>query len=447
MLSSVSLPHLSSVISNAATRGLVLRMRVPFAPFYSPFDAAPRSSQRIGLSDSLDLARLSREVSRNSIFSCNMSDGVWQVIPALSPYGPEGHVMIMETRANRYLPTAECIPDEEGNGLLRLTSSILAETSRLNGSGTINVGYNASPLGHGHEEEEAGGMQSIATKFHLQIWGWPPEPDFSGEAQYNDYRASWIPINQLSETQRSILIANDYGVELGKLLANAVRCDLAGRRPGPSNILDVARWTYDARGIVAPFDCSVLDLISSPSFFSQTLKPMAATLSTTLQRLTEAFVQIDCAGTYATLRRCELGPLSLEELAFVRAVPQMRPVDDIRAAFLGEGWPLPLLEQLLPMVQARCCPQPGQSQAPKWRKGFGYAIVFSGRVQGSSGEMRIMPVAQLGPAGVVEAQGIVLERVRQSAPLSELKRKGYALHELSLRLTELSAAPVWASPA
>jgi hypothetical protein len=115
----------------------------------------------------------------------------------------------------------------------------------------------------------------------------------------------------------------------------------------------------------------------------------------------------------------------------------MRPVDEIRAAFLREGWPELLLEQILPMVQARCAPQPGESTTPMWRKGFGYSLVFSGRAQGSSGEMRIMPVAQLGPAGVVEAQGIVLERVRQSAPLTELRRKGFALHELSLKLANL----------
>jgi hypothetical protein len=437
MSTSVSLPLLSSVIDDAAARGFVLRMRVPFAPLFLPFEAAPRCSQRIGLSDSLDLQRVSREVSRNAIFSCVLGDGVWQVIPALSPYGPEGHVMLIETRTNRYLPTVELIPDGEGDALLRLASTILFETARLNGDGTINVGYNASPLGHGKEEEECGGMQSIATKFHLQIWGWPPEPDVCGEAQYNDYHASWIPINQLSETQKSILIANDYGVEFGKLLGNSIRRELAGLQPGPSRILDIARWTYDARGIVAPFDCSVLELISSPSFFSRIMKPMAATLSASLQRLTEAFVRMDCDQMTETLRRCELGLLSAEEITSIRGVPEMRPVDEIRSAFLREGWPESLLEQLLPMVQARCAPQPGQGTAPMWRKGFAYAIVFSGRVQGSTGEMRIMPVAQLGPAGVVEAQGIVLERVKQAAPLSELKRKGIALHELGLKLANL----------
>ena len=87
---------------------------------------------------------------------------------------------------------------------------------------------------------------------------------------------------------------------------------------------------------------------------------------------------MNCAKTFATLRRCELGPLLPEELASVRAVPEMRPVDEIRAAFLREGWPELLLEQILPMVQARCAPQPGESTTPMWRKGFGYALVFSG---------------------------------------------------------------------
>ena len=84
-------------------------------------------------------------MSRNAIFSCILGEGKWQVVPVLSPYGPEGHVMMIETRANRYLPTAESIEDEEGDELLRLASSILVETTRLNGDGTINLGYNDPP--------------------------------------------------------------------------------------------------------------------------------------------------------------------------------------------------------------------------------------------------------------------------------------------------------------
>ena len=53
---------------------------------------------------------------------------------------------------------------------------------------------------------------------------------------------------------------------------------------------------------------------------------------------------------------------------------------------------------------------------------------------GSSGVMRIMPVAHIGPAGVVEALGILLERVKRYAPDSELRRKGEELAELAAKL-------------
>jgi hypothetical protein len=112
----------------------------------------------------------------------------------------------------------------------------------------------------------------------------------------------------------------------------------------------------------------------------------------------------------------------------------MRPAAQINVVFREKRWPVELLECLLPLVQARCAVASDHPAGPVWRKGFGYALVLSGSAWGSGGEMRIMPVAHLGPAGVVEAHGIALERVKQYAPLSELRRKGAELCALGCRL-------------
>jgi hypothetical protein len=187
---------------------------------------------------------------------------------------------------------------------------------------------------------------------------------------------------------------------------------------------------------VAPIQGSVLELSRTPRFFSCILKPIAVALESVCRKLTEAFTSMNCGEVYETLRKTEQGPLSPDDLERVRAVPTIRPIAEIVDTFRREGWPEELLDGLLPLVRARCAPVPDPWPGPTWRKGFGYALVLSGPAGGECGAMRIMPVAHLGPAGVVEAHGIFLERVRHDAPFSELRRKGIVYQALGRRLAE-----------
>ena len=94
--------------------------------------------------------------------------------------------------------------------------------------------------------------------------------------------------------------------------------------PG-AGLSDFGSWTSSDAGIRAPFRGSVADLSHAPHFFSQAVKPISRALAAACAELTEAFTDLNCAALYQTLRRTELGPLSGEELAPVRAIPAIRP--------------------------------------------------------------------------------------------------------------------------
>ncbi|MBM3744565.1 MAG: hypothetical protein FJW34_02065 [Acidobacteria bacterium] len=240
-----------------------------------------------------------------------------------------------------------------------------------------------------------------------------------------------------NETRPSPVTATGYVAPLARLFLREIRERFQGVLPNlpcGARLQGFETWSCGSSGLVAPIQGSVLELVRAPRFFSSILKPLAVALENTCRGLTEALVSMNCREFYATLRKTEQGPLSPEDLDRIRALPAMRPINEIRDTFRREGWPQELLDSLLPLVRARCRPAPDQAPAPMWRKGFGYALVFSGPAGGECGAMRILPVAHLGPAGVVEAHGIRLERVRREAPSSELRRKGLMYQALGRKL-------------
>ncbi len=182
---------LSDAIAIGASKGLRLRMTAPLTPLCYPEEPAPRKSVRVDQTGATDLAFLTKEVSKNAFFSTRIGNGAWSAINVLSSYSNAFHTMLMETGDNRYLPGPEWIPDDEGDELMRIAASLVAEAENHSGGGTVSIGYNWSPLGFG-ELEGKSGLQSIPTKFHPQIWSWWPLPDFAGFTQHNDFRAEWV---------------------------------------------------------------------------------------------------------------------------------------------------------------------------------------------------------------------------------------------------------------
>jgi hypothetical protein len=114
----------------------------------------------------------------------------------------------------------------------------------------------------------------------------------------------------------------------------------------------------------------------------------------------------------------------------LRAVPALRPIEEISSVFREREYPETLLEAILDPILNRCS-QKG-NHLNWWRKGFGYALVLSGPSNGNSGEIRIMPGVFVGPGGVVEAQGIVLQRPEdKQVPESEIKERSSILWQLA----------------
>jgi hypothetical protein len=182
---------LSDAIAEGAASGLRLKMTAPLTPLCFPGDPVPRQSVRVDQALAVNLAFLVKEVSKNAFFEARIVGGSWSAINVLSAYTNAFHAMLMETGDRRYLPGPEWIPDAEGDEMMQVAASLLAEAERQSGGGTVCLGYNWSPLGFG-ELEAKSGLQSIPTKFHPQIWSWWPLPAFDSFTQHNDFRAEWV---------------------------------------------------------------------------------------------------------------------------------------------------------------------------------------------------------------------------------------------------------------
>jgi hypothetical protein len=165
-----------------------LKLHVPLYPRCSPEDAGPRETVRIGQAESLDLAFVWEAISPNVVFGTEIAGRQWVLSPVLSGYSNAFHAMLVPAG---YVPAPEWVLDDEGDEVLLLAASVLAEAERQSGGGTVCIGYNWSPLGFG-ELEGKSGLQSIPTKFHPHIWAWWPFPDPGGIMQHNLFRAEWV---------------------------------------------------------------------------------------------------------------------------------------------------------------------------------------------------------------------------------------------------------------
>lgn len=423
----------------------VPNMNVSLYPLVPPSGPRPPAPDRIGPEASLNLEYLVEQVRRQVVFERRFCGGRWSVISVLAPYSPLLHLMIMETSKSRYIPGPEWVADPEGDQVMRICAAVLsfiAEAERGTAD-EIYAGYNWTPRAWGLDLEEGRGrgFQTVLTKLHFMLWARYQLPDAGKKTVINDYSSEWVPADSLEKQQARLIIENNYGKLLGRVMAEAVEKAFASRGGVPvcgcGGLLNFRRWSFGPRGITAPFRGSLLALLQgSPHFFTDVLKPMAVALEELMRELTEAMTSVNCRQMDTVLRRTEQGPLCDADLSWLRETPRLRPVGEIKAAFRAQGWPSRLLSALLTAVRARCEAELGHVVPDMWRKGFGYSMVFSSSPRGKSGEMRIMPSVYLGPGGVFETEAAVLNRVAQEAPPSELRRRGSNLQDLRQRLAD-----------
>jgi hypothetical protein len=405
------------------------RITIPLTPYMPPKGGKPVETKRIRPQDALDLRGFIEELKPSIIKTCSIDQKSWSVISVYSPYGPDIHVMVMETSPDRYLPGPEWVPDAEGDLLMDVWCSIIDYIGQREENETIHVGYNWSPRSWGEPEEQTG-FQSIPTKWHAMMWGWPAFPP---KNEGNEY-FSWIDPSVLSPAVRRLLCENTYA----EPLADLIRQRLEQSFPEGSRFVELFppwEWKADSRGIHVKFNNPIKHVLSTPNFFSQVLKPLAVLMDDILRELTEAMTRLQCRAIDDILIKTEQGPLHEDDLKVLRRAPDLRPLDEIKHTFQKQGYPDKLLTSLMEPVRNRC--KEAGNPDDWWRKGFGYALVFSGPSKGAGGELRIMPGVFVGPGGVVEAEGVVLCRPEdRRMKTRNIKKKSRILWELANTLND-----------
>ena len=386
-------------------------------PFIHKGETMPRPSKRVRPEDALDLKYLVDELHKNALGTVRFDSSCWSVVTVLSPYSPNFHVMVIETNTNRYVPGPDWLPDTEGEALMALWAVVLDFIAQNTGSETVHVGYNWSPRAWGEEEERTGG-QSVPTKWHLHLWGWP---NLSLESEY----VKWVEVD-CPKTKR-LLGENEYVKPLAQLIQARLQQE-AVAHPAMGNILD-QEWSIDERGLRISFPGSSEQMLQdAPEFFSRVLKPIGAELTAIATELTEIMTSISCHDLDEILLQTESGPLGKNDIAFLRSRPRMRSKEYITRMFDIRSYPNGLYEALYQPIFNRC--EHTGDPADWWRKGFSYAWVLSCDLQKQITELRITPYLYVGDGGVVEARGVELNRPDAPLSIATCKEKSKMYYDL-----------------
>jgi hypothetical protein len=379
--------------------------------------------------DAVDLKGLVSEMKKSAVTTKHISEKPWSLISVYSPYSPDIHVMLMETSPDRYLPGPEWIPEEEGEGVTKLIGAVLDFIGRRQSNSTIHAGYNWSPRSWGEEEEKTG-FQSVPTKWHPMLWGWPrldetDDPD--------SQTVEWVDPSVLSPHERRILGENEFGLPLCRFIRSILEKE-SEKLPDIKGPFSFDKSTISGRIVSIPFHDPLPQLFSSDGFFAGVLKPIAIILEKTFRMLTETFTTLDCSEMDALLRQCEVkGPAILERL---RNNPRIRDKNAVSKLACNNNIPNDLMQTLSTPIFNRC----NEKGIPSgwWRKGFGYALVLSASTSEYVGHLKIMPGVYVGPGGVVEAQGVILKRPEYIPCNQDSIEKSRILWNLKRHLSDIS---------
>jgi len=385
-------------------------LTIPLFPYLAKGRRTPQKTKRIRPQDALNLKTMLKEMKKGEVAAFNIAGKPWSLVSVFSSYSPDVHVMLLETSPDRYLPGPERIAEREGERLMKLWAAMLDLIAKRKNISSIHVGYNWSPRSWGIEEEKTG-FQSLPTKFHPHLWGWP--------ALDKNVFAEKVLTSSLLPQERRLLGQNDYARPFGELIKKRIE---------KNKIFPLHNWRIDSRGIYIRFNKSVIDIVGEPGFFAKVLKPLAVLMEKITRELTETLTTIRCKEIDGILAKNRS-----KNLKKLRADPVMRDEKYIRKVFKQRGYPKGLLEAILPAVLKRCRRE-GDS-FNWWRKCFAYALVFNGPAKGSRCELRIMPGVYIGPGGVVEAEGFIIRRPedRQFSDI-EIRRKSEDLRTLAKEL-------------
>lgn len=398
-------------------------LNIPLFPYLQPGRKRILPTKRIRPADSLNLKKMIKEIKKSTVSILDINGKPWSVVSVYSAYSPDVHVMLVETSPNRYLPGPEKVPDIEGDQLMPACRAILEFIAQRKINNSIHIGYNWSPRAWGENEEKTG-FQSLPTKWHPHIWGWP---SLDNPKSINQKYVKLVQSKSLSIPEQRLLGYNDYGKPFGMLIRNELR-KIFRKDSLLFEIFPYKKWLIDGRGIYAVSNIHLVNVLKNKEFFSSALKPLALLLEHLTIDLTQILTNMKYKDIDRILVKTEKRPP--ENWKQLRERPVMHSKDYIISQFKKRGYPLSLLNAIYEPVQNRC----NEEGNPEnwWRKGFGYALVLSGDLKGFSSKIRIMPAVFVGPGGVVEAQGVILRRP-EDKQLSKIiiREKSKALWHLS----------------
>jgi hypothetical protein len=401
----------------------ITKLTIPLFPYLRPGERKPRKTKRIRPLDALNLKKMMREIRKSEVMTIDAAGRPWSLTSVYSSYSPDIHVMLIDSSPGRYVPGPEKIPDRQGDSLMKLWAAVLDSIAQRKTVATVHAGYNWSPRAWGAEEEKTG-FQSVPTKWHPHLWGWPA---FEKMPSTKEWSAKSVNVLLLPFPVRRMLGDNNYAKPFGLLIKDRMR-EKFPKGTLFNKLFPHRKWFIDGRGVYTRFNLSVPEILRTPGFFEQILKPLAAMLEQITRELTETFTTINCIDLDRILLETQKGVPKNWRL--LRATPVMRDEKHIRRTFKLRGYSAGLFEALWQPVWNRCHEK--GTHANWWRKGFAYALVFHGPARASRGELRIMPGVFIGPGGVVEAENFIIARPenRTFSP-DQIRRKSEDLRKLA----------------
>ena len=442
---------------------------VPMAPFIPKGKKEPLNSVRMRPCKALDLRKMFDVMKEEMIQTTMINEKPWSVIPTISPYSDDFHVMLMETSKDRYLPSMEYIKDDEGNFLMNVWIAIVNFMKKRREGQQIFVGYNWSPRSWGKNEEKTG-FQSIPTKWHGMFWSWPKsfedekiEEEKNPDSFRNYKRYDWIDGRETSESFKRLNGETSFGKNIARDFKKYID-DTMNKHPDSK--IKEGKSIIENGACIVQFNHKMEDLFAIENFFSLFLKPLAKHLDKYFIDLTDLFFKKPwCKDINDILDKTSKGKISCEEYKSLQDLPKLKEDDEILYLLGEKGFSNDSKEELLNLVKNRYILEvlPHEKEkfdlllkekrfskdlvdlkelidlletkhsnyfSKSWRKGFAYTLTF--KEKDSMTEMKITPGAYLGSAGVVETENIVLKRPEDYAlPIEDLRRKSKELYDLA----------------
>lgn len=322
-----------------------------------------------------------------------------RVVNVYSPYTADGmHVMIMDW-GGTYRPTPTEIPVLEMRGMMELASIVVDQMAEKDTLECISLGYNSSPLNFGAEEEQ-GGMQSVVTEHHFQIWQWSRK------------HAKTATFEELPENVRSYLQHDSLAV-LGTRIMEHIVTQLHSRFINPKDI------STDGQALRVGLTAGIRELLSQPMQFAKFIQTLHAQIEWANISLWEAFTTDSYRAIQAYIKSIYENPSYTPNMQWLRMPAELRPLPERTHNVAGlppELFPDDVITRLQ-VLNGLLKNRTDVSAENIIRHGLGHNMVITqDLVNSDTAAMYLRAAGRLyqSRGGVVEAQRVSLHRVKES---------------------------------